>query len=144
MKRHPALQPLSDDHHGALVLARRLRRSGLEAARTDVERVDPDSLARETRLRFAEELEPHFRVEEAHLLPLLARRGEADLAARADADHARLRELVAGPWTQDTAREVGTLLEQHVRFEERVMFPALERMLDEAELARVREVVAWR
>jgi hypothetical protein len=139
MKRHPALQPLSDDHHGALVLARRLRRSSPRLTASDVA-----SLAGETRRQLEEELEPHFRVEEEHLLSVLEAHDAANLAARTAADHARLRSLIRGAWEPATAGEIGTLLERHVRFEEREMFPKLESILGDAELERIRQVVERR
>jgi hemerythrin-like domain-containing protein len=133
MKRHPSLQPLSDDHHAALVLARRLRRLALETAPSDVE-----SLAGEVRETFGAELEPHFRVEEEWLFPALAQRGAPELVERAEEDHVRLRSLVGGAWKPGTAREIGVLLEKHVRFEERVLFPKAESLLSEEGLAAVR------
>jgi iron-sulfur cluster repair protein YtfE (RIC family) len=134
MKRHPSLQPLSDDHHRALVLARRLRRDS-----TAVNAAALAALAREVRREFDTELEPHFRVEEGWLLPALERRGGTRLAEQATGDHARLRALASGPWSESTARELGTLLEEHVRFEERVLFPEAEALLSEAELVSVRD-----
>jgi hypothetical protein len=139
MKRHRALQPLSDDHHGALVLARRLQRSSPRLAASGV-----DSLARATRRQLDEALEPHFRIEEEHLLSLLEAHDAADLAARTAADHARLRRLIRGAWEPTTAGEIGALLERHVRFEEREMFPKLESILGEAELERIREAAERR
>lgn len=139
MKRHPSLQPLSDDHHRALVLARRLRResTGMDAGALE-------GLAREVRQEFGAELEPHFRVEERWLLPALEDRGGDRLAAQTLEDHARLRALVHGLWSEDTAQELGTLLERHVRFEERVLFPEAEALLSEVELASVRDAAGTR
>ncbi len=134
MKRHLSLRNLSDDHHRALVLARRLRRLAAER-----ETVDLAALSREVRQEFDVELEPHFRIEERWLLPSLRAKGADDLARRTTGDHARLRELVRSPWTRDTAAELGALLETHVRFEERVLFPKAEALLSDAELASVRE-----
>ena len=130
MKRHPALVPFSDDHHRALVLARRLRRDAVDA-----------ELAREVQRAFAAELEPHFRAEELRLLPALAAQGCAALVERTERDHAQLRELVRGAWSEETARALGALLDEHVRFEERVLFPEAEQRLSEAELAAVRDAL---
>ncbi|HEX7784931.1 MAG TPA: hemerythrin domain-containing protein [Methylomirabilota bacterium] len=134
MKRHPSLQPLSDDHHRALVLARRLRRTSTGADATVL-----GALAREVQREFDEAIEPHFRVEERWLLPVLERRGEGRLAAQTLEDHARLRALVHGVWSEATAQTLGGLLQRHVRFEERVLFPEAEVVLSEAELASVRD-----
>jgi hypothetical protein len=139
VKRHPSLQPLSDDHHRALVLARRLRRfsGGADSAALA-------ALSREIQNQFDADLEPHFRVEERWLFPALEVRGAPGLAADAAADHARLRALARRPWTPGTAQELGMLLEKHVRFEERVVFPRAEALLSEAELASVRNAVPGR
>jgi hemerythrin-like domain-containing protein len=124
MKRHPALRQLSDDHHRALVLARRVRR-----AASGVRELDCQALLREVNERFAAELEPHFAIEERWLFPGLATQGETQLAVRAAADHAELRRLVTAAWSRDTARSFAELLEQHIRFEERVLFPRAEQLL---------------
>ena len=134
MRRHPSLQALSDDHHRALVLARRLRRTSPGSDATALA-----ALSREVRSEFATDLEPHFRVEETWLLPALEGRGAADFAQRIREEHARLRELVRGAWAGDTPEQLGTLLERHVRFEERMLFPKAEQILSEDELASVRD-----
>jgi hemerythrin-like domain-containing protein len=124
VKRHPHLQPLSDDHHGALVLARRI---GLAAR--DPER---DALAKawnDLRRHFARELERHFHVEEKRLFPQLESTGEHALVERARADHARLRELVRTEPDAVVAAQFAELLHRHVRFEERELFPRAESLL---------------
>lgn len=133
MKRHPSLQPLSDDHHTALVLARRLRGSASEG--------DPGALralTREVQEILEAELEPHFRIEETWLLPALAAQGADRFVERIARDHARLRELIRHGWSRDTPHQIGTLLEKHVRYEERQVFPATETLLSPAELDAIR------
>jgi len=133
MKRHPSLVVLSDDHHRALVLARRLKRSTAVAE-------DLASLESEVRRAFEAELEPHFLVEERWLVPPLERAGAAQLAGRLRDDHARVRQLVQrSPWTWEVVAELGALLERHVRFEERILFPEAESLLSDAELDAVKE-----
>ena len=78
MKRHPHLQPLSDDHHGALVLARRVAL----AAKQTPGRGALTKVWADLQDRFAQELEPHFRVEEERLFPQLEAAGERALAER--------------------------------------------------------------
>jgi hemerythrin-like domain-containing protein len=125
MKRNTHLQPLSDDHHAALVLARRI---GL-AAQQDPERDALTKTWEDLRWRFARELEPHFRVEEERLFAQLESTGESALVERARADHARLRELVHAEADPIVATQFADLLHRHVRFEERELFPRAERML---------------
>ena len=133
MKRHPCLRQLSDDHHRGLVLARRLRRLA-DAGST----IDLAALASEVRREFAAQLEPHFGVEERWLLPALDTAGAGALVERTRVEHRRLRELVHATWHRGTPGDLGTLLERHVRFEERVLFPRAEALLSEGELAAIR------
>ena len=107
--RDVRLRGLSSEHHAALVWARRLRRG-----------VDREPLAE----RFARELEPHFAVEERWLAPALVDAGQSALATRLLAEHALLRRLVA---SEDHAAFAEALF-AHVRFEERELFPACERL----------------
>ena len=125
MKRSAILQPLSRDHHKALVLAKACERAALAGA-ADVARLCERAVR-----EFAEELAPHFETEERELLPLL--RGDAgqSLATRPLADHQRLRRLQDGLRRHDaeTLRTFGQCLAAHVRFEERELFPAIEALL---------------
>ena len=140
MKRHPSLVPLSHDHHHTLVEARRLRRAagGDPAAR----RAAAASFLR----FFAGESVPHFRREEERFFPLLAGLdGPAgELLVKALLEHQRAhalaagldRDLAAGEVDAATLRELGELLERHVRLEERQLFPLLEEAAgDDLELA---------
>lgn len=142
MKRDPRLRPLSDDHHQALVLARRATR----AASSE----DPalrQATWHEVRRRFHEELAPHFAIEEHVLLPALERSGgEGDEAVRALAqrtrdEHAELRRLVGDEHREvaDALAQFGTLLHDHVRFEERVLFMTAQDTLDDVALDAVAE-----
>ena len=139
MKRHPALVPLSHDHHHGLVQARRLRRAADEA--------DPErrlAAAGEFVGFFAREGSEHFREEEELLFPLLA--GRADpapaLLAEIAVQHATVRALVgrlersiaAGSVEAGTLGELGTLLETHIRLEERQLFPLIEEVVPDEEL----------
>jgi hemerythrin-like domain-containing protein len=134
MKRHPALQTLSRDHHQALVVAQGLRKSG-------------ESSVAEAQSAFLEfwrsEGELHFRVEEEVLLPCYAAAGGGDSAAlaRVLVDHAEIRlramRLQGGPASIAVLRELGELLAEHVRLEERDLFPAIEEMLDDGQLRRL-------
>jgi quercetin dioxygenase-like cupin family protein len=139
MKRHQALIPLSHDHHEALVEARRLRR-GAEA---------PDAKAAVTAfLRFfATSAVPHFREEEELLFPHVAGVEVAhELVVQALLEHqhlhaaaSELRDLVAGDSDdRDLAgpmRDLATMLEAHVRFEERRLFPLIEELLSDEALS---------
>jgi len=138
VKRDPRLQPLSDEHHDALVLARRLRRlattagAALEDAWADAGR------------RFDRELEPHFQVEERWLLPALESHGEHDLAERVRAEHLRLRSLIREDAEREPVQAFAILLHDHVRFEERRVFMRAEQVLSPEELARIESAATAR
>jgi hemerythrin-like domain-containing protein len=131
MKRHPALQALSRDHHQALVVSQHLRRAGdqdLDEAQTAF-------------LEFWQKQgEQHFHVEEEVLLPRFAAAGGADMpaVARVLIEHAEIRlralRLQGAPSSAALLNELGELLAQHVRLEEQELFPAIEKVLDDAEL----------
>jgi hemerythrin-like domain-containing protein len=137
MKRHPVLQDLSRDHFFALQHAQRLRRAAGDAA----------GLAFDAFLHFwREHMVQHFREEEEVLLPLFTRRRAAtdpavvavlvehvDIARYAlDAD-VRAPEAAARRGAA-AARELGDLIERHVRHEENVLFPMVEEALSDREL----------
>ena len=135
MKRDRRLRQLSDDHHQALVLARRA---------TSAASVKPETLAAlwdEVTRRFHIELAPHFSIEEQYMLPALERAGGAALAKRTRDEHAELRRIVSDDGHDLATRldRFGTLLRDHVRFEERVLFEAVQERLSDAELEAVSE-----
>lgn len=127
MKRDPALVSLSHDHHQALFAARALRRSTRETA----------TAARATFLAYWDpQGRWHFRLEEEILLPAYAAYGDSydPLVARALCDHAAIRQLACElrHYTVPAAlllRDLGTRLSDHVRLEERQLFPLIEREL---------------
>lgn len=135
MKRDPALVSLSHDHHQALFVAQKLRRA------------TPDTLgdARAAFLAYWEEHgRAHFRLEEEVLLPAYAAHGEPHhpLVARALCDHVAIRHR-ADALARDSAstagsiRELGVRLADHVRLEERKLFPLIERAMPAAALVAV-------
>jgi quercetin dioxygenase-like cupin family protein/hemerythrin-like domain-containing protein len=131
VKRHPALVPLSHDHHQTLVRARELLRAAADA--------DDDRLAEVAarfRRAFAGEVTRHFRDEEELLFPLLAEAEEPSVEALSSAamQHARIRALVRHLPDREAAAELGALLEEHVRFEERELFPLIQETVPDERL----------
>ena len=133
MKRSKPLIQLSREHHAALVLAKRAQRlAGHET-------VEASTFMRQLAGVFAQELEPHFRIEEKLLLPALSNAGAVDIAQRTLAEHEELRELLQRIDQDSPAtislQDFGVLLEKHVRFEERELFPLAESLLPAEVLA---------
>jgi hemerythrin-like domain-containing protein len=135
VKRHPALAPLSRDHHHALVIARRLRQADEEGAQ-DAARAFLDHWEQEERV--------HFRLEEEVLLPAYAEHGDPDHPAvlRTLLDHLLIRrdaDRLADHPLPAQLHELGTRLADHVKLEEQELFPLVERTLPEPALARLGE-----
>jgi hypothetical protein len=128
VQRSPALAPLSRDHHVTLTHALRLRR----ASEPDVPAVVAGFLA-----FLVDDGERHFRAEEEVLLPLLPD-DEPAAGLRLTRDHAEIRRRARALGEHPdpaAAAELGELLAEHVRFEERELFPLLEARLEAAALA---------
>ena len=135
MKRDPALVPLSHDHHQALTVAQKLRRADAQSAEE----------ARSELVAYWEgHGREHFRLEEEILFPAYAGYGDPydPLLARALCDHVAIRREVdaatgdaAAPVS--TLQKLGTMISDHVRLEERELFPLIKSALPETELAAV-------
>jgi hypothetical protein len=139
MKRSRELKPLSSEHHQALLVAFQLKK-GLaghgESAGAPKDLPGLFALAR----RFDEQLfRAHARAEEE----LLGRWLVAADMARLRAEHAELaRHLEAGRTAEPNdlrghLAAYADLLERHVRWEERELFPYAEDHVDEASLATI-------
>ena len=133
LKRHPSLAPLSREHMSGLVQSRRLNQA-------------VGSTPRECRIALAAfteawstELAPHFDDEEQLLIPFASGSERERLLS----EHAELRALAEqAEATLSTAGSgaglclrLSTLLRDHIRWEERVLFPAIEARAGSAGLA---------
>ncbi|MBL8069343.1 MAG: hypothetical protein JNM28_12920 [Armatimonadetes bacterium] len=119
MKRAFALEPFSRDHNDGLHLARTLKE----------ERPAAPALAREA---WEGELADHFAEEERLLGPLA---GED--SARMHEEHRLIEQLIEE--LPSSCLALGKALEDHIRWEERVLFPAIESRItpdEEANLAQ--------
>ncbi|MBZ0213048.1 MAG: hemerythrin domain-containing protein [Nitrospirae bacterium] len=128
MKRHPALQPFSRDHNVGLVLARSLQTASDDGARREV--------ARKLLEAWDVELKDHFSEEERLLGPLASE----GMAERLRHEHRVIAEWIEAFRTTGeygTTAAVGTLLHDHIRWEERELFPAIEASATEEDLERL-------
>jgi iron-sulfur cluster repair protein YtfE (RIC family) len=133
-KRHPSLISLSHDHHHGLALALRLRQ-GASALLNDGWTHDRREQARRV-LRFhQEELSVHFRLEEEILFPAMMKHVShvSSLITDLIAQHRQMERLIARLQGSEPAPldqiliDLGEILEQHIRSEERDLFPTYER-----------------
>jgi len=130
VKRSESLKGLSREHHQALFIAKRLR--------------DEGEAALEAFLEFwRNEGRVHFWIEEDVLLPGSGLPGpsqDVDVARLLD-EHLAIRRQVAavleGETSDEALGELGQALTDHVRFEERELFPRIEAALPPEELDRL-------
>ena len=127
MHRHEALRPLSRGHQRVLFHAREMKWRG------------PDALP--AFLDFAREALPrHLDAEERHLLPAMDARlpgGDPAIARTREAHEAIRAEVARVAAEPERIRDLSRLLHDHVRDQERCLFPLAEQVLGEAGLAEV-------
>jgi len=138
INRHAALVPLSRDHYVGLVHAQRLKKAASK-----------DRVARHKALAdFLEvwrtEMEPHFRDEERLLPPLIVsdedrgRLFDEHAAIERAAKEAVIKRRAVDPDAEFVER-LGRDLEQHIRWEERVLFNQVQDSASERQLEDLAE-----
>jgi len=144
MKRHEALAPLSREHHQALILAQLLKKNA------PVYKGLPD-LANEkanyATTFFNTDLKLHFVKEEAVFGLVMTVNLEIETLIKELIEEHRvltalfhsLSEEVAHP--VDTMNRLGELLDSHIRKEERVLFPLLQKYCTNDELRKIGELL---
>ncbi len=136
MQRAVSLQPLSRQHKSALMTCLLIRKGVSKQASISVM---SDFLLKCWQV----EIKPHFEQEESSLIPALRTYPEgknfADAILR---DHELWRTAMTHlEQANVTHRLLGDLadqLEQHVRFEERIVFPSLESSLSPEQLSQLK------
>ena len=148
MKRHAGFVPLSREHHDGLLLATRLQQG--RAALLRLWSHDPVWQAEYVVRFFDEHLLPHFTTEEEIVFPVArAVAGLEEVVRELLDEHREMRLLVTrlrsgDPDPAATLLRFGTILEHHIRTEERVLFQRCEERLEEAELERLGRAIAPR
>lgn len=144
MKRANQLQPLSRQHHLGLNLSRHAKES------TD----EPEEIAKHWHnlTSYMDDMQYHFQIEDNLIANALEpyRAIQPDVATvleTLDEQHKQLHHLMDTiEQSQKSAnkdvtvaqvKELGTLLYDHIRFEERELYPTVEKYLTEAELDAV-------
>lgn len=125
IRRNESLRNVSRDHHFGLLFCWKLR-TGLKA-------VEPIRVKRYADHFYQQHLLPHFKLEERYIFPLLGE--ESTLVQAAMEDHKNLAKLFEETeCSGGSLAKIAEILEQHIRFEERVLFKELQRTIPEAEL----------
>ncbi|EGV44409.1 hemerythrin domain-containing protein [Bizionia argentinensis JUB59] len=132
LKRHKALQPLSREHHHGLLLSWKIR-AGFN------KQVSAERMKTYADWFFENHLIPHFELEEAEIFSILE--PDNELVKKALADHRRLKRL----FTEETDLEkslskIEEELDQHIRFEERVLFPEIQKAATEEQLQYIEKI----
>lgn len=139
LTRHPALQPLSRDHYVGLVQAQHLLRAA-QAGESDRRAALADF-----RTAWQQDISVHFMDEERLLVALIP---EPTSRERLLDEHARLRNLASRALQgtedpdPDLLRQIGQLLNDHIRWEERHLFPAIEETAGQNQLANLQETTS--
>ena len=128
MKRHEALIPLSREHHGALLLAQVLKSDVPDYKGMPTLPAEKAAYALET---FTNTLQPHFKKEELLMQKVMGRNDDLDkLVAEICSEHIELTEAFQSlNQSQNLERSLhmlGEKLSEHIRKEERILFPLIE------------------
>ena len=133
MKRHESLAPLSREHHAALLLAQLLKKN---AATYKGMPAEPVSKAAYAVNLFHASIQQHFSKEEIMFEKVKHTNAAIEkVVEEIYAEHTVLRNkflLLSTAIDKETALdELGNMLEAHIRKEERVLFPLLQKYCSE-------------
>lgn len=130
-KRHKALQPLSREHHHGLLLSWKLR-SGFR------KNIEVERMKTYVDWFYNAHLIPHFEMEETHIFPVLG--NEHELVKRALSEHRRLHRLFKTTHNEKSLHYIEEELEGHIRFEERILFPEIQKVATETKMAEIEKI----
>lgn len=129
VKRHLALQPLSREHHHALLLSWKIR-AGLK------NKAGINRIKKYSDVFFKNQLLPHFEIEEKHLFPILGK--HHDLVRQAVEQHRELKQLfIEQTASVENLSQIADKLDQHIRFEERILFNAIQKAANTEDLKKL-------
>jgi len=132
IKRHEALQPWSRDHHRGLLLSWKIKK-GFALG------IDPLRIKKYTNWFWNTHLKPHFVTEEDYIFPILG--SENPMVKQAVEEHKKLKSLFESRENiSHTLSEIEYLINDHIRFEERVLFNAIQEVASDAEIELLKRV----
>jgi len=131
IKRSKELAPLSREHHDGLLFVWKIREGLKNGA--------PTSKMKEYSIWYwKQHIKPHFYQEEKFLLPYFPEGNE--LAIRLKSEHETIREHILNldrDADKTTFVQLCDLVSEHIRFEERNVFPFLEELLPPEKLSKI-------
>lgn len=126
IKRHKALQHWSRDHHHGLLLSWKIKKGFLL-------NIDSQRIKNYTDWFWKNHLKLHFETEEKYVFPILG--NQHQLVKRALDEHQTLKAFFEHPQADtEVLSEIETLINDHIRFEERVLFNAIQEAATEEEM----------
>ena len=131
IKRSKELAPLSREHHNGLLFAWKIKQGLVNG--TPVE-----TLCNYTRWFWSNHMEPHFKDEEKVLVKFLP--GDSLLVRQMTQEHAQIRDLVVAldkKTDLNSLKLLSDFINSHIRFEERELFPYVEKTLSPEQLSEV-------
>lgn len=129
MKRHDALVQLSRDHHFGLLLCWKLK-EGLK------KEIAVERMEKYIRLFYSTNLKDHFAEEEESIFKILG--NDHPLIVEAISQHQIFRKMVENGFKNPEEIETfRALLELHIRTEERVIFPEIEKQATDEQLEAI-------
>ena len=129
IKRSKQLTPFSHEHHDALLFIWNIKQ-GLKN-KTAIE-----TISGYVRWFWKNHLKEHFDQEEKLLLPYL--QGN-EMGRRLKREHAAIRNLAASARAEESFASLAEMLNAHIRFEERQLFPHIEKIASIDQLNRIFE-----
>ena len=143
MKRDEALAPLSRDHHGSLILAQLLKK---DAPVYNELPTEPWDKAKYAQQQFNKHIKNHFLKEEEMLNMVKDCHTEVTtLATEIKNEHQQLTTLFASLTNTDdlvnTMDILAVTLQNHIRKEERLLFPLLQQHCSAEQLEQIHELL---
>jgi hemerythrin-like domain-containing protein len=132
LRRNENIIPFSKDHHTTLLFCWKIKQ-GIKVS------ADPATLKKYVSYFWKDHMEPHFREEEEILFSPLV----DEMVQKAIADHHKIKDQVNkivfldGDAALPELSLLSDMVDDHVRYEERQLFPHLEQTLGEDELNNI-------
>lgn len=118
IKRHQALKEYSKDHHQALLLCWKIQ-VGFSKG------ISADRIKTYTNWFYENHILAHFQKEEKYMFPVLG--NENKLIIQALKEHKILLDLFTDTTQiENSLKQIQTLLKNHIRFEERILFNEIQ------------------
>ena len=146
MKRHKSLFSLSHEHQHGLALALKLKYPKRQLSSSNEAEIS--ELKSELADKYENILRKHFRKEERYLVPGFE---DNNLMKQMLGEHIKLEGLYnkivsnSEGWKLEQQRDMlnlfGELLDLHIRFEERELFPMIEKSLSEEQLEELGKIL---